>query len=247
MTSAGKDFMIKTRLHQLGPSAQEQGLPQPPLELDYPPTAPLIPLPKPADIMNPQVDLRTVIERRISVRRYSDEPLSMEELSYLLWCTQGVKAVTKRPITLRTVPSAGARHAFETFVLANRVTGLNAGLYRFAAMEHALLETNVTSQIGEQIRNACLSQDQITGSAATFIWVAVLDRMYWRYGERGYRYLHLDAGHICQNLYLAAESIHCGVCAIAAFDDDELNQVLDLDGENLFAVYLASLGKRTNS
>jgi SagB-type dehydrogenase family enzyme len=81
-------------------------------------------------------------------------------------------------------------------------------------------------------------------SAVTLIWVAVVERMAWRYGERGYRYMHLDAGHVCQNLYLAAENIDCGVCAIAAFDDDNLNSVLGLDGENLFAIYLGSVGKR---
>ena len=78
----------------------------------------------------------------------------------------------------------------------------------------------------------------------TFIWVTVLERMYWRYGERGYRYLHLDAGHVCQNLYLAAEAIQSGVCAIAAFNDDEINQVMGLDGENQFVIYLGSVGKR---
>ncbi len=68
--------------------------------------------------------------------------------------------------------------------------------------------------------------------------------MYWRYSERSYRYLHLDAGHVCQNLYLAAEAAGCGVCAIAAFDDDLLNKALDVDGESQFAIYAASLGKR---
>jgi SagB-type dehydrogenase family enzyme len=245
MNSAGKEFMIKSRLHQLGPSAQEQGLPQPPLELDYPPAAPLIRLPKPADLNIPAIDLRTAIERRITVRRYSDQALSLDELSFLLWCTQGVKAVTKRPVTLRTVPSAGARHAFETYVLVNRVDGLANGLYRFISLEHALLEVNLTPQITAQIQHASLDQSQIGNSAVTLIWAAVVERMFWRYGERGYRYLHLDAGHVCQNAYLAAEAMHCGVCAMAAFDDDELNQALDLDGENMFAIYMAAVGKRT--
>ena len=89
-----------------------------------------------------------------------------------------------------------------------------------------------------------MQQNQVTKSAVTFIWVAVTERMYWRYGERGYRYLHLDAGHVCQNLYLAAEAIQCGVCAIAAFDDDLLNEVLQLDGQELWAIYCGALGKR---
>jgi SagB-type dehydrogenase family enzyme len=82
-------------------------------------------------------------------------------------------------------------------------------------------------------------------SAVTFLWVAVVERMTWRYAERGDRYLLLDAGHVCQNLYLAAEALGCGVCAIAAYDDALLNAELGLDGENLFVIYLASLGVKS--
>ena len=84
----------------------------------------------------------------------------------------------------------------------------------------------------------------VAASAVTFIWVAVVHRMAWRYGQRGYRYLHLDAGHACQNLYLAAESVGCGVCAIAAFDDEDVSRVLGLDGEDQFAIYVATVGKK---
>jgi SagB-type dehydrogenase family enzyme len=121
---------------------------------------------------------------------------------------------------------------------------LAPGLYRFAASEHALVNLEFAADINEQVTHACTDQNQVRTSAATFIWVAVTERMIWRYSQRGYRYLHLDAGHVCQNLYLAAEQIGCGVCAIAAFDDDLLNATLNLDGEKLFAIYVASLGKR---
>jgi SagB-type dehydrogenase family enzyme len=83
----------------------------------------------------------------------------------------------------------------------------------------------------------------VNTSGVTFFWVAVSERMEWRYPVRGYRYLHLDAGHVCQNLYLAAEAISCGVCAIAAFDDEKVNEALNLDGENLFVIYVATVGK----
>jgi SagB-type dehydrogenase family enzyme len=94
------------------------------------------------------------------------------------------------------------------------------------------------------LTEACLKQQHVKTSAVTFIWVAVPHRTVWRYSQRGYRYIHLDAGHVCQNLYLLAEAIDCGVCAIAAFDDDLVNQAIGLDGEDLFVIYLASLGKR---
>ena len=237
-------FMKDTYEAHLSDSPQDLGEPQPPLELPLPPGAALIPLPAPGDLQIPPADLRQTIERRRSLRKYAETPLKLAELSYLLWLTQGIKEVSKRPATLRTVPSAGARHAFETFLLVNNVEGLEPGLYRFAASQHALYKVDVPGDIREQITHATYDQSQVRNSAVTFIWVAVTERMTWRYVERSIRYLHLDAGHVCQNLYLAAESIGAGVCAIAAYNDEEINQVLALDGENMFVIYLGSVGKR---
>ena len=90
----------------------------------------------------------------------------------------------------------------------------------------------------------CLGQEFVKRSAATFIWVCDVNRMTWRYSERGYRYAFMEAGHVCQNLYLSAESIGCGVCAIAAYDDDTMNQLLGLDGESQFVIYIATIGKK---
>jgi SagB-type dehydrogenase family enzyme len=237
--------MVNTRYANISPSPQNSGtVPQPPLELPLPEDAALIPLPRPAEFSVPAMDLRAAIEARRTVRAYSETPLSLEELSYLLWVSQGVKRISSRPSTARTVPSAGARHAFETYLLVNRVEGLDAGLYRYAAIENSLLRLEAPADIAERIAHDCLEQAQITNSAATFIWAAVLERMYWRYVERGYRYLHLDAGHVCQNLALGAEQLGCGICPIAAFNDELLNATLGLDGEDMFVVYLASLGKK---
>ncbi len=241
----GREFMEMSKYKNMGPSQEQQGIiPQPPLELPYPTDKPLISLPAPAGLKMPAMDLREAVERRVTLRKYSQAPLSLDELSYLLWMTQGVKRITRRPATLRPVPSAGARHAFETYLLANLVEGLAPGLYRFVASPHALVNLDFAADINEQVTHACTDQNQVRTSAATFIWVAVTERMTWRYSQRGYRYLHLDAGHVCQNLYLAAEQIGCGACAIAAFDDDLLNATLKLDGESLFAIYVASVGKR---
>ncbi len=240
----GYEFMQKTSKH-VSLSAQQRGMPQPPLEWAAPADAERIALPDPKTLKMPAADLRSVIEARRSVRKYSEESLSLDALSYLLWMTQGVQEVTDRPITMRTVPSAGARHAFETFVLVNRVEGLKPGLYRFLASEHALILMNDADEIADVLVDACFGQKMVSRAAVSFFWVAVVDRMFWRYDERGYRYLHLDAGHVCQNLYLAGEAIGCGTCAIAAFDDDLLNDALALDGKEMFAVYAASLGKKT--
>jgi SagB-type dehydrogenase family enzyme len=244
MYATGKDYMISSRYSTLPPSAQSQGEPQPPLELPIPAGAKIIPLPKPQDMNLPPQDLLALIEKRRTIRQYKEEPLALEELSFLLWASQGVERVSRRPVTMRTVPSAGARHAFETYLLVNRVNGLQPGFYRFAAIDHALVEVSLDPEWNPRLTHACLDQNQVATSAVTFFWVAVLERMYWRYNERSYRYLHLDAGHVCQNLYFAAEALNCGVCAIAAFDDELLNNALGVDGETQFAIYAASLGKR---
>jgi len=90
---------------------------------------------------------------------------------------------------------------------------------------------------------ASLGQQFVLHAGVVFLWVAVPYRMTWRYSERGYRELHKDAGHICQNLYLAAEAVGCGVCAIAAYDDEAMAALLGIDGVEQFVIYLATAGK----
>lgn len=240
----GKQFMLETTYKYLSPSLQREGVPQPPLQLPYDPSASVVALPVINGLPEPEMLLSTAIKERRTLRRYQDTALTLAELACLLWATQAVTSKSSPKHTLRTVPSAGARHAFETYLLINRVETLTPGIYRYLAIEHALLPLDDDPGINQRVTAACGDQSQIHESAVTFLWVAIKERMYWRYGERGYRYLHLDAGHVCQNLYLGAQGIACGVCAIAAFDDEALNSVLKLDGENQFVVYLASLGKK---
>ncbi len=244
MKGVGRDFMQKTQYDYLEPSDQGKGLPQPPLFDEPDPARQRFDLPDPFDLSVPPVDLVRLITDRRTLRRYADQPITPAELSTLLWCTQGVKRVTGRPSTQRTVPSAGARHAFETFLLLNRVKGFDPGLYHYLSGEHRLEAVDLDSGIGDRITESALNQKQVKDSVVTFIWVADVYRMAWRYGERGYRYLHLDAGHVCQNLYLSAEAMGCGVCAIAAYDDAGLNQLLGVDGESRFVIYVASVGKK---
>lgn len=244
----GVEFMEKTQLRYLRESDQQKGLPRPPLELSYEDAKTIIDLPVPTDVEVGVTDLLEAIEKRRSVRNYSEQPLTLNELSFLLWCTQGVKEVVGENLaTLRTVPSAGARHAFETYLLVNRVQGLRPGLYRFLAIKHKLAEVSVDPALADKITDACLEQRFVKNSAVAFIWVAVTYRMVWRYGERGYRYLHIDVGHVCQNLYLAAEAIGSGVCAVGAFDDEAINYFIGIDGKQQFVIYVATLGKKQRS
>jgi SagB-type dehydrogenase family enzyme len=243
-SQTGKQFMAMTRYRNLSPSGQQRGLPQPPLELPVEASCRTVALPGPEQFPSEPIVPRELIARRRSVREYEDRALSQAELAFLLWATQGVKEAVRDAATFRTVPSAGARHALETYLLVNRVEGLAGGLYRYLALRHELAELSTEVACARAVAAGCLDQAFVLRGAATFVWAAVAERMTWRYSDRGYRYLHLDAGHVCQNLYLAAESIGCGVCAIAAFDDDLLNEAIGVDGEEQFALYAASVGRK---
>ncbi|HCU57130.1 MAG TPA: nitroreductase [Anaerolineaceae bacterium] len=242
----GYQFIEETKLPNISESDQNLKKPQPPYETPLKNPRPLIGLPKPEGIDFGLYDLRKAIEERRSLRRYSDDSLSLVELSYLLWLTQGVKSIDeKRHVTWRTVPSAGCRHPFETYLSINRVEGLDPGLYRYMALEHKLAPIRLDEQFNAELAQACGGQRQVLTSAVTFIWAAVPYRTVWRYAERSYRYMYLDAGHVCQNLHLAAESINCGVCAIGYFDDDTVDALVDLTPPEMFVIYMASLGKKS--
>lgn len=240
----GKEFIRLTKYENLEPSAHSLGVEKPALELPLPEGAELISLPDGKSLHLGKLDFTELLEKRGTLRKYSSQALTQEELAFLLWGTQGIKTTNAKSLTIRTVPSAGSRHPFETYLLINRVEDLTPGLYRYMATSHELAKLPAEDNISQKLTEACLKQKQILNSAVTFAWVADVQRTVWHYCQRGYRYMYLDAGHVCQNLYLLAESIKCGVCAIAAYNDDMVNGVLGLDGENQFAIYLAALGKR---
>lgn len=240
---AGSVFWEMTKYQHLGRSDQMKGMRSPALEVSHGGRK-IISLPRPEKIRVKATDLRAAIEGRRSVRLYGDDPLGLEELSFLLWCTQGVKEMIPGEATLRNVPSAGARHALETYLLINRVAGLAPGLYHFTALGHGLSLHSMEPRLADEISRACFGQETVKGCAVLFIWTAVPYRMNWRYGERGYRYLLLDAGHCCQNLYLAGEAVGCGVCAVAAFSDDDMNGILGVHPDEQFVCYLAAVGCR---
>ncbi|MGI6365231.1 MAG: SagB/ThcOx family dehydrogenase [Bacillota bacterium] len=241
MKNTGLEFLELTKYPHLSESDQEKDLPCP--QLETPESGEQIDLPGPESISLAEISIQTAINNRRSLRKFSTTPLSMEELSWLLWATQGVKEKLSHA-TLRTVPSAGARHPFDTYLAVANVSGLKPGLYRYLALTHKLVLIREDSQIGEKVATACIKQKWIAKAAATFFWAAVPYRTTWRYSERGWRYIFLDAGHICQNLYLACEAVAAGCCAVDAFDDDALNQLLGLDGKERFVLYAAPVGHK---
>lgn len=225
-------------------SDQQRGVPPPPLQKPYPDTSRLFDLVPPDELSIGKMPLIDVIRRRRSHRRYSEEALTVEGLSFLLWATQGVRSVSKGNVhTLRTTPSAGARHPLETYVVVNRVDGLPPGLYRYLPLLHKLC---MLSEAGpgfmDKLVDAAMGQSFVAEAAAVFVWTIVPYRSEWRYITRAHKVSALDAGHVCQNLYLAAESIGAGTCAIAAYDQEKMDNLLRVD-ETEFTLYLASVGK----
>ena len=149
MKNIGSEFMEKTKYKNLESSDQSKGITQPPLEMEYDPNSLIIDLPSPKKLDLGKKNLVDIIGARRSLRNYSEVSLSLEELSFLLWCTQGVQRVTAGTATLRTVPSAGARHAFETYLLINNVDRLDPGVYRYIALEHKLVFMDLGIDISE--------------------------------------------------------------------------------------------------
>jgi SagB-type dehydrogenase family enzyme len=226
-------------------TGQSRGLSPPPLEKPYPADARTVALPGPEGFgALGAATLFSLLASRRSVRRFAAAPLSLDELAFLLWATQGVIAHPGPAVTLRTVPSAGARHAFETYLYARRIEGLEEGIWRYLPLEHRLLFEYAEPGLGARVAAACLGQRFTAQGAATFFWSVLPARMEWRYGPAAHRVLPLDAGHVCQNLYLAAEAIGCGACAVGAYDQQALDALLRLDGEEEFVLYLAPVGRK---
>lgn len=223
---------------------QQKELQQPPVQKSCPASSTLIDLIPVENFDCGNMSILDTLRNRKTRRVFSGEALSLEELSFLLWSVQGVKKiVNKGYATLRTVPSAGARHSFETYLAVFNVEGLKKGIYRYLPLEHKLLFLYSPADIDSKLNLAVFSQKFVSNSSVTFIWSAIPYRMEWRYDIAAPKLIALDAGHVCQNLYLAAESIDAGVCAVAAYDQDKMDELLQIDGENELTVYLAAVGK----
>jgi SagB-type dehydrogenase family enzyme len=230
--------------HEEWESHQRKGIPPPPLEKPYPKDSVLIDLIEPDDTTPEDIPLAKAMKQRESRRRFTTEALKLEELSFLLWATQGVKTIDKNKIwTKRTVPSGGARHPFETYLIVHRVEGLEPGVYRYLPIEHKLLLTDGNRPLPDQVSEACYGQAFVGESAVVFVWAVVPYRTEWRYSVISYKDIAIEAGHICQNLYLACEAIGAGTCAILAYQQEAIDKLIGVDGENEFTIYLAPVGK----
>jgi SagB-type dehydrogenase family enzyme len=222
---------------------QSAGDTPPAVQKPIPPGSTLIPLPPRDEWQIPSFDLLTAIGIRESHRRFTHDSLRLDELAMLLWATQGVRKVVHEAAVLRTVPSAGCRHPFESYFAAFNVDGLKPALYRYLPLEHALILVREIENLAESLVRATHGQRFVGQSAGCFVWTAVPSRTEWRYAEASYKVIALDAGHVCQNLYLACEAIGAGTCAIAAYRQEMMDELLGVDGDEEFTLYVAPVGK----
>lgn len=225
------------------PSEMSLGIAIPEPEKPIPAGARVIQLPDPAKSLPDRTkNLFDILKERRSRRDYRDQSLTLEQLAILLWSIQGV-IESGYGYLLRTSPSAGARHPLETYVNLVRIEDQMPGLYRYSPFMHKLIQVSDDEHISWRLAKACLGQNMFNTCAVSFIWTAVIQRSRWKYQQRAYRYIYLDAGHVCQNLYLACEALGLGCCAVAAFDDDAVNEILAIDGKEEFVIYLATVGR----
>jgi SagB-type dehydrogenase family enzyme len=202
------------------------------------PSAKTIPLSKefPAKSL-PIID---VLKKRRSMRSFSPQPLSLDILSFLLWASTGVQR-KEQGYEFRTVPSAGALYPIETYLIVNNVEDLEKALYHYNIQAHAL-EKLKAGDFAEKMAQAALEQKMCIKAPVVLVWTAVFARSKWKYAQRAYRYVYLEAGHIGQNLAVTATGIGLGSCQIGAFFDDEINQILGVDGKEESVLYLSVVG-----
>jgi SagB-type dehydrogenase family enzyme len=229
-----------------------RGVEPPPIQKPYPADAKRLDLLAPDSFTLGTLSVKEAILNRRSRRDFSEAPFSLEELSYLLWATQGISRIErdekgKIVAQYRTVPSGGARHPFETYLLINRVTGLKPGLYRYLPVEHQLLVIKEDPALGHQVTASTYRQSFTGTSAVTFIWTAIPYRTEWHYGTIAEKLVAIDIGHVCQNLYLAVESIRSGMCAVMGYNQARMDALLGVDGKDEFVIYLAAAGKLTDT
>lgn len=247
-TAQRRVFLRGAMFDWRGDTDDRRGLEAPPIQKPYPADAKRLDLVKPEKFTVGGMRVIDAIRDRRSRREYSEDSFSLEELSYLLWASQGISRIDrdsqgKSVAQFRTVPSGGARHPFETYLIINRVTGVKPGLYRYLPLEHQLLVVRDEAALGKRVTEACYGQAFTGNAAVVFVWAAIPYRTEWHYGCIAEKLVAIDVGHVCQNLYLAAESIHGGVCAVMGYNQVRMDTLIGVDGTDEFVIYLAAAGK----
>jgi len=194
-----------------------------------------IKLPEPCNTSNTSVE--TALSQRRSIRAYSRDKLTIEEVSQLLWSAQGITA----PWGGRTAPSAGALYPLELYLVVGDVEGIDKGVYRYRSGKHEL-EKVTDGDIRAELADAALGQECVRDAAIDIVFTAVYERTTRKYGERGIRYAHMEAGHAAQNVYLQAVSLDIGTVVIGAFNDLEVAKIVNVS-EQGNPLYIMPVGR----
>ncbi len=227
------------------PQSDEQKKIDPPLfQQPYPEDVKLIDLIPPEEFTIVKTPFLDLVNRRKSRRKYTEESILLEELSFLLWSTQGVKKVLKSGLGVyRTVPSSGAKSPFETFLVVNRVEGLEPGLYRYISFTHQLMFIKQIDDAEKKMGELAYNQNFVGRAPVIFYWTVVPYRTEWRYTVLSHKFIAVDLGIVCQSLYMACEAINLGTVAIGYYEQNKLDKLFELDTEEEFVVLLAPVGK----
>ncbi|MBN2231026.1 MAG: SagB/ThcOx family dehydrogenase [Candidatus Thorarchaeota archaeon] len=238
-------FFDSEEYEQVVPESDEhKKVPAPLFQQPFPEGSPLIDLIPPKKFTIGKTPFIDLVNQRKSRRKYTSDPLTLEELSFLLWSTQGVKEVLKSGRGVRrTVPSAGAKSPLETYLVINRVDGLKSGLYRYISFSHQLLFLKEIDEVEEKMGKLAFDQKFVGAAPAVFCWTAVPYRTEWRYTILSHKFIAIDLGIACQNLYMACEAINLGTVAIGYYEQHKLDELLDLNTDEEFVVLLAPVGR----
>lgn len=196
------------------------------------------PVKLPGPVYASKTSVEKALHERRSIRQYRNLPVTLQDLSQLLWAAQGTSGSGGR----RTAPSAGALYPLELCVAAGNVAGLSAGIYSYDPHKHELSRV-LDSDKRAELSKAALGQSSIKNAAAVLIISAVYERVTDKYGERGIRYVHMEAGHAAENVFLQAVSLELGTVVIGAFHDEEVRTVLHLRGQEQ-PLYIMPVGKK---
>lgn len=232
------------------------GVAQPPFQKPIPEDSILIDLPPINSQTAPKADFFQCTSSRISRRAYSEKSMTIDELSFLLWCTQGVKKVIggyMRYIKdgsgrnyLRPVATGGCIPSYETYLAINNMSGIKNGIWKYLPLSHQLLHIksveNLPMRISDTFTNPSQNQSYASKAAVVFFWVCRPYYGEWRYKETSHKVLLIDLGHISHQLYLATEAISCGCCAIGAYYQDKADELIGVNGEDEFTVLCATVG-----
>jgi len=204
-----------------------------------------MPSPEQAEVINlpePQYDSDVSIEQsllnRRSIRSYTGEPLTLQEVSQLLWAAQGITD----PGGFRTAPSAGALYPLELYLVAGDVEDLTSGVYRYEPDGHQLSRI-IDGDKRAKLADAALAQSWVKEGAISIVFTAVYGRTTVKYGDRGIRYVHMEVGHAAQNLCLQATAMGLGAVTVGAFHDEQVTELLNLPG-NEQPLYIIPVGRR---